>query len=716
MPPPTPPRSLSAAMYLPDPDKRVRNPGNELALAGYKEGVRRNVPGQWTDNRYEQSNHLTGVIALAIFAVMKALKGSTACVYERRGRKVGKGMSARRVRKALPTPHAHPDDQEWVPARRGHPLTDLFAYVNETQSLSDLLGMWVIQRKLTGTALIYAAETTSRSGCPAEMWVIPTALAPGQPVVNEYYPCGYYRVNNYYAGGVGYVPGFLGGGGAILDARDVLAHRYPHPLWGWDGYSPLTAGGVQIDLLEAIDVARKSAMDGGTVLDGVYTQPGMTQDQADSLKARFTGEHGGKRRHRGVAFLDGDAGEFTPFNASPVDMDFPQGWEQMVKFVLALLGVPPAVAGITEATSYAQLFAARQQFYTNELRPEAKDLSDFLTKHLALKYFGADTRIQIDVPPLDDHELQERQLDADAKNNAIRVNEIRALRGREPWPDGDVTPAEYAAKAQGGGTPGGPEGDPADGGDSGADASPLDALGDEVLLSLGLGGPDGGGDGDQPHDLAKAFDPSKFRRGNPKNAGQFAPKGQGGYGPRAGGPAGSATKVPSPPAPGPGDSQATAEAAKKSPAVTAAVRRLASRAEAMVANLHAKAISAGLDPAAVLDTVDDWSRIFVTKHADAVAQHLGVSSWTAAQVLSHLVGHAVAAVKKHLQGGSGVVGGGGANAPGKPGESAAKVAPAGPPHPDNPAARGSLPPRPGVRKALGGVEVAARLDALIESL
>jgi hypothetical protein len=89
------------------------------------------------------------------------------------------------------------------------------------------------------------------------------------------------------------LPGPVASGGAIIPAEQVTQLKFKHPLYRYDGYSPLTAGAEQMDILEMIDRSRWSAFQRGVntnlVLE-VDPVKGATVKQEDlnNLKARLT--------------------------------------------------------------------------------------------------------------------------------------------------------------------------------------------------------------------------------------------------------------------------------------------------------------------------------------------------------------------------------------------------------------------------------------------
>lgn len=419
------------------------------ATTALADQMRRDVPGQWTDNRFEQANHYRGVIYIAIRALMDAILSSTVQL-NRKHRKFH-ATSLRRLEKAMPTPNAQSESEQFRPFDEpGHSLVKLLDQPNRTDTFNELLSQLVLQYQLTGSGLMWGNPNDLE--VPAELYILPTALCYPQPA-DPRHPEGWYRVTAYYpSGGYGILPTPLAGGGAPVDARDVFVFKNPHPIWRWDAMSPLSAGAVQLDILESIDQARWTAMECGLTPDMVLLAPGVPQAQLDVYLERLKQTNIGKRNFRKTMAIGGGDQDNAKFDVkwpqtAPKDMDFSGGWDQMTAYALALFGVPKSVAGLATTGSYAELYAAIKQFHTLTLRPLVSRMGVWLTRHLA-RIWGKDFAIQLDLPTIDDQQLQETQLQTDLAHDGLTYNEYRAIRGRKPVPGGEVLVSVYVQNQQ----------------------------------------------------------------------------------------------------------------------------------------------------------------------------------------------------------------------------------------------------------------------------
>lgn len=436
-----------AYLGVPDPTKRIVDEAQRKQELRFFEVLRRNLPGQWTDDRTNQARQMLGIVYIAANKAGRGLSAATAKIMTREKKQVKAFHKAygRNWRKALPTPHAQGDDEEWVPAPQSHPLHRLFSFVNPVNTLGNVLYQLSVQRSLTGSFIFTTRR--DRMGNPVEMWPLLTALTYPQPGVSEQYPLGTWRANlwNY-----GYGSG-LGSQFTILDGRDVFVHRKPHPFFGnTDGYSPLTAGGKELDTLQAISEARKSAMDNGSTPDGVLVVDGADQQQLDDALQRYRDRNAGSKNHRkimGVATNGEGKSSFTNTNTSPKDMDFGNGWQQLSDFALQLFDIPPGVVNL-KATTYSEMFASIKAMQTMCLAPEAKEAGEFFTKRVVNPTYGDDYRVQFDLPKIDDEEAMLKRIQV-TPGPLYRVNEGRALLGLAPEEDGDVPVFEWQAMREG---------------------------------------------------------------------------------------------------------------------------------------------------------------------------------------------------------------------------------------------------------------------------
>jgi phage portal protein BeeE len=403
------------------------NSGYGMWAGALLAGLRANAPGAWSADRLKQAQHFIGIAFTAISAVCD---GVSSAILEVTDMDLEKEIQNHlNVQKSISE-----TNRRGIKVPYDHELVQLFEEPNPNDTFKDHLYKTTQQLCLTGNNLTWMVP--NRLALPSELYSIPTALAYPVPY-SQAWPRGAWRLTPLYPyGPFAVLPTPVATAGAVVPADDVLHMKLPHPLLTWDGYSPLTAGARQIDLMEMMDDARWAAMDGGINPSMIFTvnpeQSGVNfnQDMLDNFTARLVQKYANTKNFgKGMILPPGVDGK--PTSMPPADMAFDSGWEQMRDFILSLWRVPKGVVGITESSSYAALYASLKQFALIGLKPMAEFIAQHWTKKLARKFDRA-LRISLPLPTLDDPHLLEEQLKTDLQAGIRKNDEWRALRGLVP--------------------------------------------------------------------------------------------------------------------------------------------------------------------------------------------------------------------------------------------------------------------------------------------
>lgn len=480
------------------PDHSTPDPAQREQGRMFVQVMRRQPPGTWGDNRWEQVNHYKGIIYIAIRAVMSLAGGASYEVLKRKRRKRSRTTFTRNTTtKAVALPQMDGRDEEYTPLEDyDHPLAKLTRRPNPNETFGELSAKLILQNRLTGVGPLWAIPNAKRR--PVELWTLKSAYMYPLYQVSRQYPNGLWRVRPQVSVGfTGGMPSGLSMMGADLPGEEVKRFMEPSPVIDWDGYSPLTAGAVHLDVLESINDSRKSAMDNGLNLDAVVIAPGMAQESLDRLSAMMTDKAGGARNHRKFVAIGTPPGGgpdgkvlLQTLGQSPRDMDYSDGYEQETRFALALFGVNDVVAGLAQG-NYSERYAARRDFHDRQ-EQFFNDLACWYTRVLCWPWcsFEDEYVFRITLPPVNDEELIEKQLQND---KGIRsVNERRAQRDMAPvkhgeWPE-DIYLKVLEQEAM-------PQPEPQPGMDGG-EAAPEDA--DPLAALLGGGDTATGGAAPQP--------------------------------------------------------------------------------------------------------------------------------------------------------------------------------------------------------------------------
>lgn len=418
---------------MPDTTRDV----NDSSLEVFWQALRGGRPGPWASDHFEQSKHFTGVPYVVVDAIATWVASSNVRLVQRVEDSDSLAGSDRlersTVRRAMSQAGAHESDEKWAPLDADHPAWKPFRQPNPQQTIADLLYEHTLQKCLTGTGLTW--QVPNGYGEPCELYVLPQALTNALPP-SPIYPNGAYRVLPMFTTGpFAVVPGYAAMGGTIIASEYIAVSRKWHPYVKYDGYSPLEAAGVQLDILQEIDNARWYAFQQG-IDPSIYIElpNGTTVDQWKQLQAKLDENHSGTRNRKKPLALLGGAKANSLSNA-PAEMGFETGWDQIVKFVCAVFRTPAVVAGLAQSASYAEWFAALKQFFTGTLIPICNSTAADWTLKIIQPAWGDDIRAQIDPPAIDDQEQLLARLGALQGGQALTKGELRTSLGFELFGD-----------------------------------------------------------------------------------------------------------------------------------------------------------------------------------------------------------------------------------------------------------------------------------------
>lgn len=414
--------------------------------------LRSKAPGMWVDNKVELTRHFTSSIFLAL---------NTMCNQA--------AAAEMRIMEITDDPEVGDVELGW-----DEPAVQLFDQPNGDDDGPDYIYSTTQQLGLTGSALLWypgMGDDSDPSWSPTESYVIPTATAlpwPPSPV----YPNGSYLVQPYWPyGPFSTVPSYQSAAGARIPAEQIVHIKNQHPLLRYSGYSALTAMQRQVDTIEAIDLSRLTTQQKGVdctvalTMDPEILKP--NQIDMERLRKQIEAVAAGPQNAGKILFIPAGIKADKISNA-PAEMAWTEGWNQELGIILAAFGTPKAVAGMSDDTSFANLFASLKQYYILSLQPLLRKLGwkrgGKLTRRILRPYFGSRLYLSLTPERIDDRDLLEKQLSLDVQaGNVRKVNEYRKHRGLPPLdgPEGEAFVGKQQDK-EGGEIPVGMTGKPED--------------------------------------------------------------------------------------------------------------------------------------------------------------------------------------------------------------------------------------------------------------
>lgn len=254
----------------------------------------------------------------------------------------------------------------------GNPLAKLLSNGNPLQNSVRLLNTTMLNLELWGQAYWKIERKGDR---PVELWPIPSAqMAPG--TMDQGLP-----VSWKYTGKTGTQ--------VEVPARDIVWFRYASPGGAMDAMSPMSAAeaAVQCDLY-ALRYYSLFFERGADPLYAVSYPPDVTvnDETTEKLRAQWQQAYSGLKRFFKPIILSKGA-KLEKLTSEP-QMAYLKLREQWREEILAVWGVPPAVAGVYQYANYANTREQRKIFWQSCLQPKHAAMAADINSQLAPQMQG----------------------------------------------------------------------------------------------------------------------------------------------------------------------------------------------------------------------------------------------------------------------------------------------------------------------------------------
>lgn len=386
----------------------------------------------WSERRTEQVASYKHWVYIAVSAIARNVAKhppNISRVYNK-----GTVPSAERSRiispaartKALTPLQTH---QEIVPEDPDHPLCCLLRDPNRPDTASDIWYETILFLLLTGSAYWWMPRNSF--GLPCAAWVIPSHWI--WPIHHEQKGLTHWELRP--TEGM-----YLR---KKLPEHEVLHFRLKNPMSKMDGHSPTSAGSQWIDIADSNNRAMWFSQRNGTFptvaiqFDGKVLEP--SDEDLRRIEAKFVARYAGDTRANRPLFLPPGV-KVNPLTIEPNKMVFGETADDMRDNILALFGVPKLVAGMMDGMTHGSVLAAQAGFCAFTLNPLLHALGQAFTEKLARLFDDVDgdsngsRKIWWEDTSPPDPEIFEKQLMTDMMCGAVTPNEVRVLRGREPYP------------------------------------------------------------------------------------------------------------------------------------------------------------------------------------------------------------------------------------------------------------------------------------------
>jgi hypothetical protein len=337
-------------------------------------------------------------------------------------------------------------------------VVEFFDHPNPHESLADINEQCSLQLHLTGQGPIWTPwELEYDWDRPQEMYVLSTASLIPQPLSPQW-PNGAWLVQPWLpAGPYAQVPVQMGIG-TVVPAEQMHLVKFPHPFFRWVGYSLLFALQQITDTVKMIDVSRSNAMKQGInppfmiTFENMAFQPDPAQLRR--LQAMLQQIYAGPK-NAGLPFIAPPFAKLTRTTNTPDEMMYEAGWEQLLTFTLACMGLNRSICNLGDS-NFAKTHAEIMGFYANSLDPLLARISSVMSREIIHPFYGRDIHLHMHGRTMADKQQDIAVFNAGSRAGVMKIGEGRKLLGLKPSERDDEwmnAPGQQPG-GMGGGTPG----------------------------------------------------------------------------------------------------------------------------------------------------------------------------------------------------------------------------------------------------------------------
>lgn len=302
-----------------------------------------------------------------------------------------------------------------------HPFLDLMKTPNKYMSGSDLKAITFMHRDLTGKA--FWLKIFNGVGRPVEIWPLPVGNFE-QLILNESET----EV-------LGYEFKSHSGKRITYPAEQVVYFRYPHPIYFFDGASPIQAMAFSYDLDLAMKKYQRNFFQNAARPDIVFeTDQDIQREDAMRLLLSWKQSHRGVDRAWEPAILDKGLKAHI-LSSSLEDLEFAKQARWTKEDILEAYNVPEGKLGNVRDVKYGSDLVLDATFNSECILPRLRSYDEQLNSSVVSHF---DTGLFVKhancVPK--DKEYGLRQREKNLQNFVTTVNEEREKEGLKPVPWG----------------------------------------------------------------------------------------------------------------------------------------------------------------------------------------------------------------------------------------------------------------------------------------
>jgi HK97 family phage portal protein len=313
-----------------------------------------------------------------------------------------------------------------------HPLLTLLDDPNPEQGYQQFWSDMARQWGMEGNVYITCVGTPEAApwANPQELWVLPSHRT--KPVVDR----SRRRRGKSESPVMGYVYDGDGGQQKFLPSQ-MLHIKRPNPRDPIVGLSPLKELEMALNLLFNSLQSNSKYFKNGAVPGMVLKKDGhVDKDVLKRFADQVEQQIGGVNKRGANLYLTGGWTIDNVAGNSPKDAEFIALIEMMVKWILAVKGVPPFAIGLLEHANWSNSVEQQRYFYDRAIRPFNQAMFDAMNTHMMVQAWGDSLELRHDYSGIDalseDKDKQATRATSLYSGGIAMRDEARKMVGLEP--------------------------------------------------------------------------------------------------------------------------------------------------------------------------------------------------------------------------------------------------------------------------------------------
>ena len=314
-----------------------------------------------------------------------------------------------------------------------HPILNLLANPNPSQSGRELLESIYAYKQLSGNAYLYA--NCGNQSSPVELFSLRpdrVTIIPGNNFIASSYV---YQVSEQKTE---FAVNPISGKSNILHLKNF------HPLSDWYGLSSIEAAAYSIDQHNQAGEWNQALLQNGARPSGAIIVKGeagmpsnLSESQFTHLKSMIDETFSGPSNAGRPIILEGGL-DWREMSLSPKDMDYIESKHSSARDIALALGVPPQLLGIPGDNTYSNLQEARLALWEQTIIPLAGSVIASLNNWLK-SYYNEDLELSYSTDEISALGIRKELMWSRLGNcSFMTVNEKRLAIGLTPLKNGDV--------------------------------------------------------------------------------------------------------------------------------------------------------------------------------------------------------------------------------------------------------------------------------------